>query len=288
MLPDLHAYEKFEMLSHARVRYFEAGEGESLLLLHGMGLNASADSFQFMFETLAQNYHVIALDFPGFGKSDRILKHGPTFDVIVDSVRELIDRKALEKPNVLAHSAGGWFASILAYESPDRLGKLILIGTAGLNIAPAAVASTQAAPDLDSLTQANMNSVYEGSVFTAAMAEAVAAQMLEYVSMPGALDSLKPLKAQMSNPDIRALYLLQRRLPHIKNPILMIWGSEDGMEPFPTWTEEWTSSAHDPGMGSKPWVAPDMQFALIPGATHFAHWEHPDQIIELVNNFIKS
>ena len=287
MLPNLQAYEKFETLSHARLRYYEAGEGECLLLLHGMGINASADSFQFMFETLAQDYHVIALDFPGFGKSDRILKHGPTFDVIVDSVREFIDIRGLKKPNVLAHSAGGWFASILAYESPDRLGKLILIGTAGLNIAPAAVASAQAVPDLDSLLQANSNSVYEGSAFTGAMAEAVAEQMLEYVSMPGAMDSLKPLKAQMSNPDIRALYLLQHRLPHIKNPVLIIWGGEDSMEPFPTWTEEWESTDHDPGRGSKPWVSPDMQFQLIPGATHFTHWEHPLQVIDLLNNFLK-
>lgn len=287
MLPDLSAYEKFEDLSQARLRYYEAGEGPDLLLLHGMGINASADSFQFMFEELAQKFHVIAIDTPGFGKGDRVMRYGPTFDIIVDVFREFIDRKALDKPNVLAHSAGGWFASLLAYESPDRIGKLVLIGTAGLNIAPAAVASAQGAPSLDSLIQGNMNSVYEGSAFTAGMAEEVAAQMLEYVTMPGALDSLTPLKAQMSNPDIRALYLLQRRLPYIRNPILMIWGGEDDMEPFPSWSEEWESAGHNPGKSSKPWVSPNMQFELIPGATHFTHWEHPGRILELVSGFLK-
>ncbi len=288
MLPDLSAYEKFEELSQARVRYYEAGTGQSLLLLHGMGIHASADSFQFIFEELAQHYHVIAMDIPGFGKGERKLKYGPTFDVIVDAIREFIERKALNRPHILAHSAGGWFASLLTYESPHMLGKLVLIGTAGMNIKPAAVASGKGAPDLENLIAGNMNSVYPGSAFSAEMAEAVAEQMLDIVSLPGAIESLSPLKAQMSNPDSRALYLLQRRLPYISTPILMIWGGKDQMEPFPTWTDEWEASAHDPGKGSKPWVSPNMQFELIADATHFTHWEHPERVLELINNFIST
>jgi pimeloyl-ACP methyl ester carboxylesterase len=286
MLPDLSAYEKYEQLTQSRLRYYEAGEGPVLLLLHGMGVNASADSFQFIFKELAEALHVIALDLPGFGKSDRVMEYGPTFDLIVDAIRQFIDKKALGQVDVLAHSAGAWFASILAYESPERIGKLALIGTAGLNIAPAAVASAQGKPTLESLVQGNMNSVYEDSAFTAEMAEEVAAQMLKYIQMPGAPESLNPLKAQMSNPDSRKCYLLQDRLPYIKNPMLMIWGGEDKMEPFPTWTEEWESSGHNPANGSKPWVSPDMQFEMIAGATHFTHWEHPDRILELVREFI--
>ena len=61
MLADLESYEKYQELTQGRVRYYEAGDGEHLLLLHGMGVHASADSFQFQFESLAQRYHVIAL-----------------------------------------------------------------------------------------------------------------------------------------------------------------------------------------------------------------------------------
>ncbi len=286
MLPDLTSYEHFQQLSQVRLRYLEAGEGPCLLLLHGMGPQASAESFQFMFEDLAQKYHVIAIDLPGFGKSDRVMKHGPTFDVIVDALREFIDVKELQSPAVLAHSAGGWFASILAYESPERLGKLVLIGPAGLNIEPAAVASAKGGPTLEGLVKGNMASVYEGSAFTAEMAEAVGQQMLGFIQLPGALEALGPLKAQMSNPDSRGAYLLQRRFPLTRNPVLVIWGGKDRMEPFPTWTEEWEETGGDPGRGSKPWVSPGMQFVMIPQATHFTHWEYPQRVQALVHEFL--
>ena len=45
MFPDLATYEKYESLTQGKVRYYEAGEGENLLLLHGMGVTNSADSF---------------------------------------------------------------------------------------------------------------------------------------------------------------------------------------------------------------------------------------------------
>lgn len=286
MLPDLSEYEHYLDLTQARVRYYEAGSGTPLLLLHGMGPQASADSFQFLFESLAEHYHVLALDLPGFGRGDRKLAYGPTFDVIVDGLREFIDVRKLAPVNIVAHSAGGWFAGILAYESPERVRKLVLIATAGLNIAPAAVASASGPPSLEDLVAANKASVYEGSAFSAAMAEAVAAQMFDILQLPGAAQSLAPLKAQMSNPDSRQSYLLQRRLPYIYTPVLMVWGENDMMEPFPTWTVEWHASGHDPGNSSKPWVSPNMHFALLDDATHFVHWEQPEKILELVHGFI--
>ena len=286
MLPELATYEKYESLTQGKVRYYEAGEGENLLLLHGMGVTNSADSFQFIFETLAQGNHVIALDLLGFGKSQRALENGPTFDVIVDGLREFMDIKGISSTNLLAHSAGCWFGALLAYESPDRVDKIIFMGAAGMNAKPIAAVATYEEPTLESLTEANMSSVYEGSSFTAEMAEGVAEQMLQYVRLPGAFDGLKPLVAQMSNEDIRKSYLLQRRLPYIRSPILMIWGGSELMAPFPTWTAEWEASDHNPGKSSKPWVSKNMKFALIPEATHYVHWEYPDQIISLLNDFI--
>ncbi|MFT7460565.1 MAG: pimeloyl-ACP methyl ester carboxylesterase, partial [Planctomycetota bacterium] len=220
------------------------------------------------------------------GKSERILANGPTFDVIVDGVREFIDNKGIEKTHIVGHSAGCWFGGILAYESPARIGKIVFMGTAGMNVKPVAGVATYKTPTIESLTEGNMTSVYEGSSFTAELAAEVAEQMLQYVEMPGAFEGLKPLVAQMANPDIRKSYLLQRRLPFIKNPILMLWGESEFMEPHPTWTEEWESSGHNPGNSSKPWVTPNMKFELIPKATHNVHWEHPDLILKLIKDFI--
>ena len=286
MLPDLSKYEKFETVTQGKMRYYEAGEGDNVLLLHGMGVYTSADTFQFHFEALAKKYHVIALDVLGFGKSDRSLAHGPTFDVIVDGVREFLDMKGIESTHLVGHSAGCWFGGILAYESPDRINKIVFLGAAGMNVKPVHGVASYQEPTLESLTEGNMSSVYEGSSFTAEMAAEVAAQMLPYVKMPGAFDGLKPLVAQMANPDSRKSYLLQRRLPFIKNPMLVIWGESEFMEPHPTWTEEWEASGHNPGNSSKPWVSPNSSFEIIPGATHNFHWEHPEEVLKLITGFL--
>src|SRR5687767_325561 len=124
MLPDLKKYEKYEDLSNGRVRYYEAGSGDNhTLLLHGMGSQTSADTFAFIFDKLAEKLHVYNLDMLGFGKSSRKMEYGPTFEVVIDGIREFMDKKGIQKVNLVGHSAGGWFGSILAYESPERINK---------------------------------------------------------------------------------------------------------------------------------------------------------------------
>ena len=55
------------------VAYTEAGDPDNpdLVLLHGINAAASSGEFRAIFEELAETYHVIAPDLPGFGRSDR-------------------------------------------------------------------------------------------------------------------------------------------------------------------------------------------------------------------------
>ena len=105
VIPNLSKYEKYENLTQGKIRFYEAGEGRDLLLLHGMGVYTTADTFLFMFEKLAKRYHVMASDHFGFGKSTRVMDNGPTFDVIVDGYREFLYKKNIQhlqspqKPN---------------------------------------------------------------------------------------------------------------------------------------------------------------------------------------------
>ena len=41
-----------------------------------------------------------------------------------DHIREFMDLLGIEKANIAGHSMGGWIATLLAYESPDRINKL--------------------------------------------------------------------------------------------------------------------------------------------------------------------
>ena len=67
-LPDLSKYEKFVDLTNGRMRYYEAGSGdEHTILVPSTILGASADTFQFVIELLAERLHVYAIDNLGFG-----------------------------------------------------------------------------------------------------------------------------------------------------------------------------------------------------------------------------
>lgn len=288
MLPELTKYEKYEDLTNGRVRYYEAGSGDNhTLLLHGMGVSTSADTFAFVFGGLAEKLHVYNMDVLGFGKSSRKMEYGPTFEVIIDGIREFMDVKGLEKVNIVGHSAGGWFGSILAYESPDRLRRLVMIGSAGMNVTPVATVSSPVQPSLETSLKTTMVGVHEGSGFTPEQAKWLAESMYAVGQQPGAPEGgMRPLLHQMATPDIRKHWLIQRRLPYIKTPTLVIWGKGDTMEPFPTWTEEWEKIGGDVSKSSKPWQIPGAKYVLL-NAGHNSHWEQPDEVSKLVLDFLK-
>jgi pimeloyl-ACP methyl ester carboxylesterase len=277
--------EKFQDVTNGRMRYYEFGSGEPTLLLHGMGVNTSADTFQFMFDYLAPRLKVYALDYLGFGKSTRKMDYGPTFDVIDGGIREFMDAKGLTKVNIVGHSAGAWFGGLLGYESPDRVNRCVFIGPAGLNITPVASVSGYSKPSREGLVASLQSSIVPGSAITQDVAGEFAEQMLSIATMPGAFEGLQPLVDQMADPSSRRQYLLHRHLPRIQAPILWIWGTGDTMEPLPTWTEEFGRLNGDMSRSVKPWVSPNSKYFLVQGG-HNCHWEQPQAIAGYVLDFL--
>jgi pimeloyl-ACP methyl ester carboxylesterase len=63
--------EKTAVVFDQNIRYFEAGQGSAIILLHGMG--GTKESGMENFGALAAGYHVYAIDQIGFAHSDRAL-----------------------------------------------------------------------------------------------------------------------------------------------------------------------------------------------------------------------
>jgi 2-hydroxymuconate-semialdehyde hydrolase len=278
-------YEKFQDVTNGQMRYYEFGSGEPTLLLHGMGVQTSAETFQFMFDQLAGKLKIYALDYLGFGKSTRKMEYGPTFDVIVGGIREFMDAKGLTRVNIVGHSAGAWFGGLLAYESPERVNRCVFIGPAGLNITPVPTVSGYSRPSREGTLNSLQSSIVPGSAITPEIAGELADQMLSIATMPGAFEGLQPLVDQMANPASRRQYLLHRHLPRIEAPILWIWGTGDTMEPLPTWAEEFDKLGGDMAKSAKPWVSPNSKYFLVQGG-HNCHWEQPDTISQYVLDFL--
>ena len=107
------------------VAYTEAGDPDApdLLLIHGIHAAASSREFDRIFDDLAEEYHVIAPDLPGFGRSDRppLLYSGSLYSSFVaDFARDVAD-----EPTCIASSLSGAYA-VEAAKNGD-IGRLILV-----------------------------------------------------------------------------------------------------------------------------------------------------------------
>lgn len=278
--------EHYIDLSLARTRYLESGTGPALLMLHGMGHSSSADSFEIVMPMLARHYRVIAPDLLGFGKGDRQIEAGPTFDLMLEHLREFMDALGIARANVAGHSMGGWTAAHLAYQSPDRVAKLVLLNAAGLNaqIAPN-VGAIKEVPPLAKLAEQARREFRDPSKATDAVVDAIARSRHTMLSQPNALHSLDPLLAIMQSPTLRARTMLHRRLSKITAPALVIWGAGDVMDPYPTWTAEFERLGGEMARSSKPWVIPGARHVLLP-TNHYSHWELPEEIARLLGEFL--
>lgn len=107
------------------VSYVEAGdpENQDLVLLHGVNAAASNHEYHAVFEQLAEEYHVISPDLPGFGHSDRPpLLYSAS--LLTNFVSDFLADKS-EDPVVVASSLTGTYAALAARDVPVK--RLVLV-----------------------------------------------------------------------------------------------------------------------------------------------------------------
>ncbi|MBS6644099.1 MAG: alpha/beta hydrolase [Clostridiaceae bacterium] len=113
--------------------YTECGNGEPLVLLHGNGENCGY--FKHQMEHFSREYHVIAIDTRGHGKSPRGTEPF-TLKQFAKDLKAFLDEKKLGQVNLLGFSDGGNIALIFAIKYPSYVKRLILNGA---NLYPSGV-----------------------------------------------------------------------------------------------------------------------------------------------------
>jgi pimeloyl-ACP methyl ester carboxylesterase len=111
-----------------RMHYLEAGHGEPLVLLHGLG--GTADSLRPLVLDLARGFWVFAPDQIGFGGSDK-----PLIDYQLKTLEDFLDgfltEVGVDRVTLVGHSMGARVASLYALRHPERVARLVLISGAG-------------------------------------------------------------------------------------------------------------------------------------------------------------
>lgn len=106
--------------------YREAGDPAlpTLLLLHGFP--ASSFMYRDLLELLANRFHLVAPDYPGFGHSDAPGDFTYTFDHLTDVIEKFTDALGLEKYALYMQDFGGPVGFRLASRRPERVTFLVV------------------------------------------------------------------------------------------------------------------------------------------------------------------
>ena len=119
----------FAEIRGTRVRWFEAGEGEPVLLVHGLG--GAAVNWTLLAPVLAERRRVIVPDLPGHGSSGRP-PSGARLGWYADVLVALLGRIDASPAAVVGHSMGGVVALRLAARRPEAVVALAVVESAGI------------------------------------------------------------------------------------------------------------------------------------------------------------
>lgn len=107
-------------------RYWRQGRGTPIVLIHGVGLDATM--WQAQFAALAQEHEVVAYDMLGHGDS-ALPGENAGLEAYADQLGALIDYLALERVAVVGFSMGGLVARAFALRHPDRLAAMVVLSS---------------------------------------------------------------------------------------------------------------------------------------------------------------
>ena len=109
------------------------GTGPEVLLLHGSGAGVSAwANWKLTIPALAKRFRVIAPDVLGFGYTSVPAETRFRLDVWCGHILDLLDTLGVARTHVVGNSFGGALALALAIRAPERVDRMVLMGSAGI------------------------------------------------------------------------------------------------------------------------------------------------------------
>jgi pimeloyl-ACP methyl ester carboxylesterase len=246
------------------IHYEVFGQGPKLLLLHGWG--GRIGSMRPVADALADLRTCTILDFPGFGESAPPPEPWSVTEY-ADCLAAFMEKAGIGRADVVAHSFGGRVALLLASEYPDRVGKIVITGGAGLKprrslkyyfrvYAYKLGKFILRHPPLRRLAR-----------FFGADPEkkAAGAGSEDYRALS---DGMKKTFVRVVNQDLRSC------LKRIKSPTLLIWGERDAGA-----SALWMAKVMEKEI-------PDAGLVVFEGRGHFAYLEELPRFVRIVRNFL--
>lgn len=127
-LPEFPYGPRYVEVNGMRIHYVDEGKGETVLCLHGEPTWSYL--YRKMIPLLSARHRVIAMDFVGFGRSDKFTQREEySFQMHTDTLQGFIDALALDHITAVVQDWGGLIGLRLASEKPQRFARLVIMNT---------------------------------------------------------------------------------------------------------------------------------------------------------------
>jgi 4,5:9,10-diseco-3-hydroxy-5,9,17-trioxoandrosta-1(10),2-diene-4-oate hydrolase len=230
-----------------RLHYHEAGPGGlggsaalPVVMLHGGGPGASGwSNFGRNLPVFAGHFRTLLVDQPGFGRSDKPPVKGQYFTFAADALAALLDELGIERVQLVGNSLGGGTVVRFALRFPERAGRLVLMAPGGLGLNVFAPDPTEGVkrlmefaappgPSREKMAAFLRTLVFDQKLITDELID----ERYAAGSDPQSLAAMASMGASFYDPATAEEGLLWREAHRLRQPVLLIWGREDRVNPL--------------------------------------------------------
>ncbi len=266
---------KFAKSGDLSIYYHEIGTGYPLICIHGAGPGASAwSNFKGNVGELSNHYRTILMDMPQYGKSDKPTIEGGRLAFLARAIRDFMEALNIKRAHFVGNSMGGQAALKLAIDYPDRVDRVVVIGStpikAGSIFQPLPLEGIRNIRNYyrnDGPTPGKMRQVLESLVCnTSLITDKLVQERFQASIDPEVVKLFKKPPA-----DSEDLYF---ELAKVKAKVLLAWGQDD------------RAGALDVALLMLRLLG-DSRLYIFPRCGHWAHVEHRDEFNRVVLQFLQ-
>lgn len=260
------------MAAGIETNYHDLGEGPPVLFIHGSGPGVSAwANWRLVMPEVATQARVIAPDMVGFGFTERPAGISYGMGTWVEHAVGLLDALKIDKADLIGNSFGGALALALTIRHPERVRRLVLMGSVGVpfSITPGLDAVWGYTPSIENMRELLDIFSYDRSIVSDELAE------LRYQASirPGFQESFSAMFPAPRQRWVDAMASSEADIRALPQHTLVIHGREDRVIPLST------------SLTLASWI-PRSQLHVFGQCGHWTQIEHAARFAVLVKNFL--
>jgi 2-hydroxy-6-oxonona-2,4-dienedioate hydrolase len=247
----------YPVIQEQRFKYCEQGEGQPIVLLHG--LFGGLSNFNELIEHFSKKYKVLIPLLPLF---DLELEQ-TTITGMVDYITEFVEHKQLDNMHLIGNSLGGHIAQLYVLAHPEKVATMTLTGSSGL-FENSLGDTYPRKSDYEYVRKKTEGTFYDPALATKELVDEV------YDVVNKRETAIRMVV--MAKSALR--HNLRDEVPKIKQPVCLIWGQNDTITPAFV-SEEFHK------------LLPNSELFIIEKCGHAPMMEHPAQFNRILEQFLE-